>query len=232
LPNTPIQTDKHNSVVVSFDLDLISLYNAGRMVKNNEDSNEKDVEITNDEPSAEDIEIEDIEAISSDKLKQVKEKLKRCDEEKRQALEDLQRAKAEFLNVRKRLENDREKDRLRAKLQHAEELLPLCDSFEMAMSDKSAWEKADESWRKGVEGIHQQLQKLLQRYHVSTIEADGKSFDPHTMEALDTKEVEDEKQVDVVQSVLQTGYQMKQADTIEIIRPARVVTGTLGVKKD
>jgi molecular chaperone GrpE len=199
------------------------------MVNESEHNDEVDIEVTNEAADSQDIELEEIEHQAGKQLKQLRLKLKRAEEEKMQALEDLQRAKAEFLNARKRLEDEKVKDRTRATLKHAEQLLPLCDSFEMAMSNQATWEKADAAWRKGVEAIHQQLQKLLHSYGVTRIDALGKTFDPHTMEALDTTTVDDKKDVDVVMGVLQTGYQITLHDTTEIIRPARVVTGTLNI---
>ena len=197
------------------------------MVNEPENNGEMDVEITNEESEIEDLELEEIEEKSGDKQKKLRERLKHCEADKMQAMEDLQRAKAEFLNAKKRLEEEKTQDRMRAKMAHIEELLPLCDSFQMAMSNKEVWEKADKAWRTGIEGIHMQLTKLLQSYNASKIEALGEEFDPHRFEAIDTEEVEDEKQVDVVLKVVQEGYEMKLNDKTEIIRPARVVTGVL-----
>lgn len=197
------------------------------MVNKSDENNDIEVEVTKEDQAVEDIELEELEEKSGDKMKQLREKLKQAEADKMQALEDLQRAKAEFLNVRKRLEEEKLQDRLRAKMQHAEELLPLCDSFGMAMSNKEVWEKADESWRKGIEGIHMQLQRLLQSYGVSKIEALGEPFDPHRFEALDTETVDNDKEVDTVRKVLQEGYEIKVGDKTEVIRPARVVTGVL-----
>ena len=202
------------------------------MVNKSNENDEVDIEITNEDKEIEDIELEEIEEKGADKLKKLRDKLKQCEADKMQVMEDLQRAKAEFLNAKKRIEEEKVRDRLRARIQHAEELLPLCDSFQMAMSNKEVWEKADENWRKGIEGIHTQLQKLLQSYGVSKIEAVGEPFDPHRFEAIDTVPVKDDKQVDIVQSVVQDGYEIKVGDTTEIIRPARVITGTLDIKKD
>ena len=179
------------------------------------------------EEHTEDIDLETEGELAGDKIKKLREKLKTCEAEKMQALEDLQRAKAEFLNARKRLEEDRQADRLRSKIAHASDLLPLCDSFSMAMSNTEVWEKADEQWRKGVEGIYMQLQSLLREYDVSEIKAEGEAFDPHRFEAVDTVAVGDAKQVDVVQQVLQAGYEIKTGETAQVIRPARVVTGTI-----
>lgn len=196
------------------------------MVYMNNEENELEIETTNDEDIAlEETELVDEEEKSSDKLKKLREKLSRCEDEKQQLRDDLQRARADFLNARKRLEDERARDRVRHQKEHVEELLPLCDSFRMAMSNKELWEKTDEIWRKGVEGINNQLMRLLSSYQVKVIEPKGEPFDPYRDEAVGTEVVEDEKLVDTVVSVLQPGYEIQVGDTTEVIRHARVTTG-------
>jgi molecular chaperone GrpE len=112
-------------------------------------------------------------------------------------------------------------------MQHVEELLPLCDSFQMAMSNKETWEKADENWRNGVSGIYNQLMRIVESYGVKAIDPTGEPFDPYRDEAIGTEEVTDEKMVDTVISVLQRGYEMKVGDSIEVVRHAKVTTGVL-----
>ncbi|MCA9367723.1 nucleotide exchange factor GrpE [Candidatus Kaiserbacteria bacterium] len=187
-----------------------------------EDITDEDTDIAAEEP-----ELEDLEAAEGNKLKQLRDKLKDAEEAKRQALEELAVAKADFLNARKRLEEDRIRDRERARMEHVYELLPLADSFEMAMSDKAVWEKADERWRKGVEGISNQLKKLLADYGVTAIDPTGETFDPQHHEAVGTEPVTDETLVDTVVSTLQRGYRIDHAGKAEMIRPARVTTGVI-----
>ncbi len=195
------------------------------MVNKSEDNEDVDVEITNEETGFEDVELEEIEEKGADKMKKLREKLKACEADKMQAMEDLQRTKAEFLNARKRLEDEKIQDRLRSKTQHAQELLPLCDSFQMAMSDKAVWEKADKSWRAGIEGINMQLMQLLQSYGVKEIKPEGETFNPTRHEAIGTQKVDSKEKQDIVLSVVQNGYEMKIGDSTEVIRPARVTTG-------
>jgi molecular chaperone GrpE len=95
----------------------------------------------------------------------------------------------------------------------------------MAMSDTEAWEKADSSWRKGIEGIHAQLQNILKDAGVSALNPVGEPFDPNKHEAVGTEEVTDKKLDDTVVSVMQNGYEITLDGKTEIIRPARVTTG-------
>jgi molecular chaperone GrpE len=195
------------------------------MVDNN-DKKDVDVDVEMEEDAhTEDVELEEIEDRGDAKVKKLREKLKLAEEEKRKAQDDLQLARADFLNARRRLEEDRARDRIRSKKQFVEDLLPLCDSFHLAMSDTEAWEKAEASWRKGIEGIHSQLQAILREYGVSVMQAAGAAFDPNRHEAVGTEEVTDPKLDDTVVSVMQNGYEITFDGKTEIIRPARVTTG-------
>ena len=191
-----------------------------------ENNSQDDVEITNDTTEIIEPDLEEIEEREKDIISSLKAKLKVCDQEKREILEETQRVKADFLNARRRLEEERLKDRERAITNHVERLLPMCDSFQMAMADKEGWDKADANWRKGVEGIYSQLQSILSSYNVRIINPVGQTFDPYKHEALSNITVNDEKQHDKIISVIQMGYEIQKADgMIEIVRPARVAIG-------
>lgn len=209
----------------NFDRAVFCIYNADRMV-NDKDFSEDEIEITDEDHHEQaDIELEDMEATGADKVKQLRQKITRLDEEKRQLLEDSAREKADFMNARKRLEGERALDKVRYTKKHIEALLPLADSFEMAQANKEAWEKADASWRKGIEGIHTQLTKLIESYGVSVIDPMGEEFDPYKHEAVGTTPVDDKALDHKVMHVMQKGYEIKVDGKQEVIRPARVTTG-------
>ena len=93
------------------------------------------------------------------------------------------------------------------------------------MSNKEAWEKADETWRKGVEGINAQLNRIVSSYGVEVIDPAGEDFNPHLHEAIGTEPVDSKEMQDKIVSVIQLGYQIKDGERTEVIRPARVTTG-------
>ncbi len=193
----------------------------------NEQEFEEEIEMTdNDHHELEDLELSDEEATGADKLKQLRQKIARLTEEKQQVMEESARERADFLNARKRLEGERALDKIRHTKRHIETILPLVDSFEMARSNKDAWEKADETWRKGIEGIHTQLTKIIEAYGVKEINPEGQPFDPYKHEAIGTTPVKEKSLDNTVVSVLQKGYEIDTGDTMEVIRPARVTTGT------
>lgn len=160
---------------------------------------------------------EGAETVGKDKLKQLREKLQACEQEKRTLNEELQRSKADYLNSRKRLEEDKQAAIARSEDHFVTSLLPLADSFAMAMKDTAAWEAIDEAWRTGVEGIHQKLQRILTAHGVQEINPLNEPFDPNRHEAVGTSDATGE--ADTVAEVVQIGYERNDA----ILRPAKVI---------
>src|ERR1700744_4572343 len=114
---------------------------------------------------------EDVEFVESDeegaalssaqKVKDLKEKIKVLEKEKQEYLDGWQRSRADYANLQKNTDEDRKRMRGMVEENFIEDLIPVVDSFAMAMSNKEAWEKVDPTWRTGVEYISQQLMTVL-----------------------------------------------------------------------
>lgn len=195
--------------------------------KKDKDEVQDDLEFTEDTDTIEttDPELSEIEDAEENKLKTLKTKLQESEEKNRNLLEELQRSKADFLNGKRRLEEERVRDKGRSAISHVEKLLPLCDSFYLAMLDKETWAKADEKWRKGVEGILSQLNSVLASYRVTMFDPTGETFDHNRHEALAQVPVTDVAEDNQVLSVIQQGYEIDVDGNKELIRPARVTVG-------
>lgn len=172
--------------------------------------------------ASEETEMVDEEATSADKQKRLREKLKACEQDKMKAMEDLHRARADFLNARKRLEEERLRERQQASVRHIESLLPIVDSFDLALAD-DIFTSLSVDLQKGINGIYAQLSSILKDHQVTVIGAEGEDFDPNKHEAVANVKVTDKEKDHKVMAVVQNGYQMK--DTV--IRPARVSVGVL-----
>jgi len=194
------------------------------MDKNEKNEFQEDIELTGEDNAIEP-EIEEIEEKSTNKLKKLQDKLKACEHEKMEHLENLQRAKAEFLNGKKRLDEERIRDKQRIENTQIEKLIPMADSFHMAMHNKVAWDAIDETWRKGIEGIDNQLQRILESYNVHEVDPMGEDFDPEKHEAMANVPVADKAMHGKVTQVLQNGFIRTFGDTQELLRPARVTVG-------
>jgi molecular chaperone GrpE len=194
------------------------IYNAPAMVEKNE-LHDDDIVLEGGDEYAQnqDFELEVEEELTGDKLKALRQKLKVCESEKMDALEEQGRIRADFLNSKRRLEEQFKTDKERIVERVVEDFLPLIDSFETALVHKG--DATEDVWEKGIQAMHGQFLSILKSYNVTEIETEGKHFNPHEHEAVTARKGENDEATDTVLQVLQKGY--KRGDTI--IRPAKVV---------
>ncbi len=190
------------------------------MVDNNE-LHDDDIVLEDDGDDAQerDLELEAEEELTADKFKKLRQKLRESESEKMAALEEQGRIRADFLNSKRRLEEQFKTDRERIIERVVEDFLPLIDSFEMALRGRDG---ANGTLEKGVEAMHGQFLGILKGYNIEEIEAKGKPFNPHEHEAISSRESTNGEATDTVIEVLQKVY--KRGDTV--IRPAKVVITT------
>jgi molecular chaperone GrpE len=124
---------------------------------------------------------------------------------------------AEFDNMRKR--HEREKERL-IKYAHEEvivECLKLYDDLERSLLAFKSKEGMDVNLVKGLEMVYNNMKELMGKYEVKPIESKGKPFDPHTQEVLmqqETAEFPD----GIVMEELEKGYTLGG----KVVRTAKV----------
>jgi molecular chaperone GrpE len=155
-------------------------------------------------------------------VKRLRERLQKTEAERAEYLEGWQRSRADFANLKKdeELRHQYSEDRLRVSL--AEEIIPVLDGFEMAFKAPS-WQKADPEWKKGIEGLYNQLKSALSRFGVTSYRAtEGLSFDPTKHEAVREVPVEREESDHTIVSTEASGYTLGDF----IIRPAQVSVAT------
>ncbi len=181
------------------------------MTSDNEEKKDKekadDADISYDEGS--DAELDDSvvgEGSLQETVKKLKEKLAKAQEEKKEYLDKWQRDKAEFLNARKRDKEANDEFLKFANANLISELIPVLESFNMAIGNKEAWEKIDKNWRIGVEYIANQLKKTLEDNGLIEIDPIGKPFDPMRDEAIEFEPVTDKDKNHTVTTVIQKGY--------------------------
>lgn len=154
-------------------------------------------------------------------VKKLRERLKACEKDKQEYLIGWQRAKADMVNARKREENDR-KDFIKfANEKLIEDILPVLDSFGMAMGNKEAWEKVDKNWRTGVEYIYGQLVKALTDNGLVEINPLGQPYDHNFHEAVSHEAVSEAGKDNMVIEVLQKGYTLNG----KVLKAAKVKVG-------
>jgi molecular chaperone GrpE len=128
-----------------------------------------------------------------------------------------QRIQADFINYRRRMEEERQELQRSANARLILDLLTVVDDFRRALESAPA-EGDHASWGEGVEIIYRKLQRVLEREGVTPIEALGKSLDPWEHEALLFQESPDHADGEVI-VVVQEGYKLHG----KVLRPAQVV---------
>jgi molecular chaperone GrpE len=180
--------------------------------------------IENNVESDIDIELEETEyegVSQNDKLKKLRKELQQAKLQSQEYLTGWQTERASFANYKAEEEKKRKERIAGLKLNLISDFFPVLDSFDMAFSNKEAWEKVDSSWRVGVEYIHTQLINTLENYNVSLIDKKNVDFDPMIHEPVEHVEVSDESQNDKVIVIIQKGYMSGGM----VLRPAKVKVG-------
>lgn len=149
------------------------------------------------------------ESESSDSLiKKLKEKIKKLEVEKTEYMDGWQRERADFINYKKRVENEKIEIIKYSNENLISDIIPVLDSFDMAFSNKEAWEKVDKNWRVGVEYIHTQFIKILGENGLKEMNPLGDKFDPKFHVAEEHVETDDEKKDGVIVTVKKKGYML------------------------
>ena len=162
--------------------------------------------INEEEPEA--IELEDAEA-----LKQA------IAEEKARAEANLagwQRAQADFINYKRRAEQEKEEVVKFANTVLVLSLLPILDDWERAFTAIPS-QLAEADWVDGIRLIDRKLRATLEAQGLSRIKAVGEPFDPNLHEALR----QDRGKEGIVVGEVEKGYKFRD----RVIRPAKVVVG-------
>ncbi len=170
---------------------------------------EDDIKIDNSDENLDDSVV--AEEHAGDQIKKLKEKLKDAEGKAKEYLDNWQRAQAEFVNLRKRDEEDKASFVKFAKSDVLAELVPVLDSFELALKHGA----------KDIEPVYNQFLKILRNHGLTEINPLNETFDPHQHEAVGmvpTDKAEDDNRV---LEVFQKGYML--AD--RVIRPAKVRVG-------
>ena len=189
------------------------------MVKKTHDKQKKDDIETEPETTQEEVVFEPEEGEGGiEQLKKLRERLKVCVKEKQGYLDGWQRAKADFLNLKKETVAEKERFAKFANEDLIHELLPMMDSFSMAFANTEAWEKVDKNWRVGVEHIYAQFMGVLEQYGVQVIDPQGKPFDPREHTSMEVISTDKKEEDNLVAEVVQKGYRLRD----KVIRAAQV----------
>jgi molecular chaperone GrpE len=133
--------------------------------------------------------------------------------------EQLLRVSAEFENYKKRAQRHMEDFKKYANEALLKDLLTVVDNLERAISSSggSASKSPDACIVEGVEMTLKEIMRVFEKFHVTSIDALGKPFDPSIHEAVMQEEA-DAYPSNTVCNVLQKGYMIHD----RLLRPAMV----------
>ncbi len=177
-----------------------------------QDVNQKEEEQAEDRKS--EVSLEEFEAMQAE-LQRMKEEFEAMTD-LAQKMEGLyKRAMADYQNLEKRIAEGRSEMNSWAVTNLLTRIAGVMHYFDQAFKGVSEDEQKS-AWYKGVKMANLQLQQVLQSEGLEEIKADG-DFDPTLHEAVDTREGEDGKILEVVEK----GYMLNG----KILKPARVIVG-------
>ena len=140
-------------------------------------------------------------------------------EEKKKAegyLSNWQRAQADFINYKRRIEQEKDEFYKFANAALILSLLPILDALERAF-DSIPSRLAKHSWMDGIRLIEQKFRASLEAQGLTPIKALGEPFDPRFHEAVR----QDKGKEGIVIEEFQKGYMLGD----RVLRPSKVVVG-------
>lgn len=126
------------------------------------------------------------------------------------------RLRADFDNMRRRQQLDREAAEKYRAQSLLSDLLPVLDNFERALQVETTSEEAA-SIIKGIDMVYRSLLEATEKEGLQVIKAEGEPFDPNVHQAV-MQEQDSEKETGIVLRELQKGYLLKD----RVLRPTMV----------
>lgn len=142
-----------------------------------------------------------------------KTNLEKAQDKVNELTNNLLRLQADFDNYRKRVDKNIEDARKYQSADFVTRLLPIIDTFEIAIKNSQDLQK----YKEGTELIYVELMSALKNEGLQKIEAKGKTLDPYLHDAMMAVEAKDTKP-DTIIEVLQEGYKLKD----RVIRHSKV----------
>lgn len=134
-------------------------------------------------------------------------------------LSNWQRTQADFINYKRRTEQDRGEFAKMANTALMLSMLPIMDDLERALDNVSE-KLRGMTWVDGIELIYRKFKATLEGQGLSEIKAVGETFDPNYHEAVMEVDGEEGKVIEEIQK----GYRLND----RVLRPAMVKVGRGG----
>ncbi len=137
-------------------------------------------------------------------IEELRAELEQARQERDEMLDKLKRAQAEFENIRKRLQREKDDVVRYAASDTIQSLLPVVDDFERAMGAEGVTPEV----KKGLELIHRRIFEVFSRAGLKEV-SQHDTFDPNLHFAVDRAPATDEQEDQQILDVYQKGYFFK-----------------------
>ena len=155
----------------------------------------------------------DADTLAAGKVKKLKEEIESLRKEKQEYLDGWQRAKADYVNLLRRLEDAAKLAEKSGVGKAVEMLLPAYDALERA--------KEHGEVPTGFQAIAKQIEAGFKAVGLEPVGQVGEKFNPSLHEALGQDAVESADEDDTVTAVLEKGWKVGE----QVLRPAKVRVG-------
>lgn len=142
--------------------------------------------------------------------------LEKVQKQAQEYLDGWKRSQADYLNLKRRFENDVKDLATFANADLVTKIIPVLENFRRAFQHIPK-DKQEDEWVIGVKQVEKQLEDVLKTEGLEKIEVLGKEFDPKVCEALSYENSKEHKDCEVIE-IIEMGYKLKG----RVIKPAKV----------
>jgi len=196
--------------------------------KNNDKENQNPIEDSLEEALVEEFEgTEDVleakdeelvlrDTLTPEEITELRDQLKAAEDEAATNMDGWQRAQAEFINYRKRVERDHAKIYEDATVRVVKKYIEVLDDLNLALTNRPQ-DKEGAEWAQGIELIYRKLLTILENEGIVLMEVEGQTFDPNLHEAISQEDSPDHESGQIIE-VIKNGYLIGE----RVLRPALV----------
>lgn len=153
------------------------------------------------------------------KEEEIEDPFQKLEKERDELLDKYLRALANYENLRKRMQQEKENIYNFGIKRVFREILPVIDDLTRAFNsfENNENENKHDDFIKGVSIIYSKLLNILKNHQIESFDTKGERFDPSRHEAVHV--VESDKEEGTILEEVEKGYLIKD----QILRPARVI---------
>jgi molecular chaperone GrpE len=158
--------------------------------------------------------------LAGERANQVDQLTQQLEAEQRKSeeyLDLLRRTQADFINYKRRTDQEQNEERIAAQIALLDQILPVLDDLGRALQSTPP-ELADQPWVLGIMLVARRLMSALEQLGVRQVGRPGEQFDPRWHEALAMQAQPGAREGTILQ-VTRPGYALGE----RVIRPAQVI---------